>query len=101
MNNRPYAKETKARKELESLALMDDYQDIELLFSKYPSRGSDFSLNFDGLYFDYSRQLINPNILNMLISLADQVGVSESIQEMYSGKYIKGISILILMSMMV
>ncbi|MEE2684490.1 MAG: glucose-6-phosphate isomerase [Pseudomonadota bacterium] len=88
MNNRPYAKETKAWKELESLALMDDYQDIELLFSKYPSRGSDFSLNFDGLYFDYSRQLINPNILNMLISLADQVGVSESIQEMYSGKYI-------------
>ena len=46
MNNRPYAKETKAWKELESLALMDDYQDIELLFSKYPSRGSDFSLNF-------------------------------------------------------
>tara|TARA_E500000331_G_scaffold212600_1_gene203846 strand:+ start:1444 stop:3039 length:1596 start_codon:yes stop_codon:yes gene_type:complete len=88
MNKYPYAKKTKAWKKLESFALMNDYQDIELLFSQYPSRGSEFSLDFDDLYFDYSRQLINPSILNMLISLADQVGVSKSIQDMYSGEHI-------------
>ena len=88
MNKLSYAKKTKAWKKLESFALMNDYQDIELLFSQHPNRGSEFSLNLDDLYFDYSRQLINPNILNTLISLADQVGVSESIQDMYSGECI-------------
>ena len=57
-------------------------------FSTDPERFNKLSLQVSGLLFDYSKHLITPETIRLLISLAEQAGITEAINVMFEGKLI-------------
>ncbi len=57
-------------------------------FEEDPGRGSRFSLKIGELYFDYSKNMINSETIDLLIKLAEKTGLREKISDMFSGKKI-------------
>ncbi len=57
-------------------------------FKEDKKRGQRFSLKEDGLYFDFSKNLINSKTLGLLFDLAEKTGLREKIRDMFSGKKI-------------
>jgi len=53
-----------------------------------PSRGSRFSREALGLYFDFSRQRLDADGLRLLVSLADAAGLRARIEAMWAGEHI-------------
>jgi glucose-6-phosphate isomerase len=58
------------------------------LFADDPQRARDFSLVFEGMLFDFSKQRLNRTTLALLAALAAQAGVSRSIARMFAGERI-------------
>lgn len=61
---------------------------IQELFSKEVDRTSNFSIEFDGLYIDFSKSLCSKNTLDLLLSLAEASGLGQAIKSLYSGKIV-------------
>ena len=59
----------------ESLAGMH----LRELFADDPQLARDFSLAFEGMLFDFSKQRLHRTTLPLLVALAEQAGVSRSI----------------------
>ena len=53
-----------------------------------PQRDSKFSINIEGVHFDFSRHLINQNILDMLLDLAKASNIREKALDMFQGKLV-------------
>ncbi len=73
--------------------LLEHYQELKSLnlsqaFQDDPQRFERFSVTFDDLLFDYSKQRINTETLPKLIALADQVKLKENIEAMFTGELI-------------
>ncbi len=71
-------------------ALVDHYQQLKTrhlreLFASDPQRFSRFSLNFDGILFDFSKHRTTETTLNLLINLARQARLEERIQQLFRG----------------
>jgi glucose-6-phosphate isomerase len=74
-------------------ALADHYDKIRnvhlrTLFSEDPRRGERLAIDDAGLYFDYSKHRINDQTLRLLIGLAEEAGLRERIDAMFSGEKI-------------
>ena len=54
------------------------------LFADDPQRARDFSLIFEGMLFDFSKQRLHRATLPLLVALAEQAGVSRSIARMFA-----------------
>ncbi len=67
-----------------------EIRDISLrsLFAGDAERGERFVVNDLGIYFDYSKHRITAETLNLLIRLADERGLGEKINAMFSGEKI-------------
>ena len=65
-------------------------QDINLKeeFANDNKRLEKFSLKYDGVYFDYSKNLINDTVLSSLLESAKQSGLKSKIAQMFSGEKI-------------
>ncbi|TIA91102.1 hypothetical protein E3P99_01257 [Wallemia hederae] len=67
---------------------------LEQLFAQDSSRFSKLSTEFNGkhtdanIFLDYSKNLVNDDILNALFSLVKEAGVEQLRDDMYSGKHI-------------
>lgn len=57
-------------------------------FHDNPERFEQFSLELDGLFFDFSKNHIDKEILSTLIKGASEAGLSSSIETMFSGEKI-------------
>ncbi len=55
------------------------------LFATDPERGKRFSLETVGFYFDYSKNRITQETIDLLIALAKERGLEERREEMFSG----------------
>lgn len=71
-------------------ALVDHYQQLKTrhlreLFASDPQRFSRFSLNFEGILFDFSKHRTTETTLNLLINLARQARLEERIQQLFRG----------------
>ena len=55
------------------------------LFADDPQRAGDFSLAFEGILFDFSKQRLHRRTLPLLVALAKEAGVSRSIERMFAG----------------
>lgn len=55
------------------------------LFSNDPERFQHFSLCLDQLLFDYSKNIINPRTMQLLLQLADECKVKEAIHDLFAG----------------
>ena len=57
-------------------------------FAADPQRFDRFSLDFDGLLFDYSKNRINETTVALLVDLARASGVPEAVRAMFAGEKI-------------
>ena len=74
-------------------ALEAHYQQIRevhlrQLFAEDPQRGERLALDAVGLYFDYSKNRITGETLKLLVQLAEQAGLRDRIDAMFSGERI-------------
>ena len=58
------------------------------LFQDNPARFSQFSVQFEGLLFDYSKNRINAETVKLLVALAGQAGLPAFIERMFGGEKI-------------
>ncbi|MBQ0720540.1 MAG: glucose-6-phosphate isomerase [Gammaproteobacteria bacterium] len=58
---------------------------LEKLFAQNPQRGRQFKASAAGLYFDYSKNLINDETLDLLNELANSAHLTGAIEELFSG----------------
>jgi glucose-6-phosphate isomerase len=58
------------------------------LFAAEPDRGPRLAVQFEDIYFDYSKHRITDETLQLLIALAEQSGLPERIAAMFSGEHI-------------
>ncbi|MDD2625030.1 MAG: hypothetical protein PHQ02_09455, partial [Candidatus Riflebacteria bacterium] len=75
----------------EWLALKDHYQEIKTkhmrdMFANDVNRFEKFSLSFEGILLDYSKNIIEPKTMDLLIDLAKASGIKEYAKKMFSGE---------------
>jgi glucose-6-phosphate isomerase len=58
---------------------------MKRLFAEDPERFQKFSVRFDDLLLDYSKNRITAETLTLLVELAQSCGVSEAIERMFAG----------------
>lgn len=71
--------------------LKDHYSEIrnislDELFLKDPKRADSLSIYDDGIYFDYSKNLLNGDTIDLLIELALRSELKSEIEKMFSGE---------------
>lgn len=88
MLNRQNPTETLAWKAL--AAHYEQVKDVQMLdlFAQDPQRFERFSVRFEDLLVDYSKNRINSETLDLLMQLAKECQVEEAIERMYSGAVI-------------
>ncbi len=79
---------TKAWSELESL--YDSFADTTMksLFESDPKRFDNFSIKFEDILLDYSKNLIDSKVLKSLTALAEECNLKGAINSMFSGEKI-------------
>lgn len=74
-------------------ALLDHYQQSKNThmrdqFEQEPDRYRNFSLQFNEILFDYSKNRITQETVDLLVDLAEAVGLTSQISDMFSGQLI-------------
>jgi len=72
-------------------ALASHYSEIQgktlrQLFDEDPARGERFTAEFGGIFLDYSKNRITDETLKILVQLANESGLKERIDAMFSGE---------------
>ncbi|MBI5848896.1 MAG: glucose-6-phosphate isomerase [Nitrospirae bacterium] len=79
---------TAAWKELKAhFSVMKDRQ-MKDLFGEEPNRFQKYSLWFEDMLFDYSKNIMNEETLPLLVNLAREAGVTGAVEKMFSGERI-------------
>ena len=79
---------TRAWRELKANVTLMKNRQMKDLFVEDPERFSTYSLRFENILFDYSKNLITSETMRLLCGLADQAGVAAAAEQMFSGKKI-------------
>ncbi|MBI4842722.1 MAG: glucose-6-phosphate isomerase [Nitrospirae bacterium] len=88
MLNKQDPRKTKAWKKLEKhYALMKNAR-MKDMFAEDPRRFDSFSLRFEDILVDYSKNIINKETVNLLMKLAEEAGLKGAIKDMFSGEKI-------------
>ena len=61
---------------------------MKTLFENDPERFTKFSLHFNDILFDYSKNIITPKTLQLLMLLAEECHVKDAIEAMFGGETI-------------
>ncbi len=61
---------------------------MKTLFQNEENRSSNFSIDFNEILLDYSKNIINNKTLDLLMELANECGLKQAISEMFSGQII-------------
>ncbi|MCX5727200.1 MAG: glucose-6-phosphate isomerase, partial [Candidatus Saganbacteria bacterium] len=76
---------TKAWAKLKDLHKAMQKVSMNAMFETDPQRFSKYSIRFNDILVDYSKNLINEEVMNALIALAKEVKLNEAIEAMFSG----------------
>ncbi|WAC42218.1 glucose-6-phosphate isomerase [Pedobacter sp. SL55] len=79
---------TKAYQYLADHYININQTDIKSLFAEDPERFDKFSILFEDILFDYSKNRINDETMALLVQLAKECKLDEAIKAMYSGEKI-------------
>ncbi|NIY99097.1 glucose-6-phosphate isomerase, partial [Salipiger sp. HF18] len=71
--------------DLKTLAAARDGRRIDALFAEDPARAASFSIEQDGMLFDFSKTQLDAEILAALIAVAEGAGVEARREAMFSG----------------
>ena len=77
----------KSWKTLENIKKSQNF-DLRRLFKEDPGRADRFSVSFDDIFLDYSKNLVDENVMKTLFSLAEEAGLKEGIAAMFKGEKI-------------
>ena len=80
--------QSNAWKALEQHVKENRSKTIKSYFESDPKRFENFSITFEDILVDYSKNRISQETFNLLIDLAQETGVKEAIQAMFSGEKI-------------
>jgi glucose-6-phosphate isomerase len=83
-----YPPGTQAWKALKDHHLQVSKVHMRQLFAQYPQRFQQFSLTLDDILFDYSKNLVTGETLQLLTSLANECRLKEAIEAMFNGEKI-------------
>ena len=61
---------------------------LRKLFAADTERFTKFSIRFDDIHFDYSKNIINAKTMQLLLQLAEECKLKEAIEAMYNGEKI-------------
>ena len=81
---------TLAWKELEIHAYEMKQRHMKDLFAQDPDRFSTFSQTLEDILLDYSKNIITQETLDLLFKLAEDCGVKEATEKMFTGEIING-----------
>lgn len=79
---------TEAWKKLEYFSEQIKNKHLRILFANNPQRANEFSLTFQDIFLDYSKNLITRDIFHQLIELARQCNLKTAMDDMFAGKAI-------------
>jgi glucose-6-phosphate isomerase len=80
--------ETKAWRNLEMIFLTLQASHMRELFAEDPDRFKKFSLQFEDILIDYSKNIVNEEAMNLLFQLAEETEVKQAIDAMFRGEKI-------------
>lgn len=80
--------QTKAWKQLAEHADWMTGAQVRKLFTLDPDRFQKFSIRFEDIFFDYSKNIITEETIELLLDLAVQCQVKEAIEAMFQGEHI-------------
>jgi len=80
--------ETAAWQKLEMIFLTLQATPMRELFAEDPDRFKKFSLQFEDILVDYSKNIVNEEAMRLLLSLAGEVELRQSIDAMFRGEKI-------------
>jgi glucose-6-phosphate isomerase len=80
--------ETSAWKNLEMLFMTMQATHMRELFAEDPKRFEKYSLQFEDILVDYSKNLVNEDVVKSLVELAKEVDLSNAIGSMFRGEKI-------------
>ncbi|MGZ4544907.1 MAG: glucose-6-phosphate isomerase [Blastococcus sp.] len=63
---------------------------LRQLFADDPDRGTGFTVRAGDLYLDYSKNRLTRETIDLLVSLAERVGLRERTEAMFRGEHING-----------
>lgn len=63
-------------------------QNILELFNKNPARSKQLSIQHDELFLDYSKNLVNDQVMSSLLALADQSALSDHTKAIFAGELV-------------
>lgn len=86
MLNRQNPTQTNAWKQLESHYTQMKDRHMRDLFSADPQRFARFSIQFEDILVDFSKNIITPETLNLLLQLAEETKVKDAIAQMFAGE---------------
>lgn len=76
---------TQAWQKLEMLFLTMQATHMRELFDEDPERFSKFSLQFEDILLDYSKNLIQEEVLRELVALANEIELKDAVEAMFRG----------------
>lgn len=79
---------TPAWEAVSKLAAGEESKSLRERFDSNPGRADSYSYDVDGLRFDFSKHLIDDDVVSALIALAEEAGISDKIKAMYRGDHI-------------
>lgn len=79
---------TKAWKKLQSHYDNIKNQNINDWFKANPNRASDFQIDWNSFFVDFSKNRINTETIDLLVELAEEVKLAEAIDQQFSGEQI-------------
>ncbi|HNW81521.1 MAG TPA: glucose-6-phosphate isomerase [bacterium] len=77
----------KSWKDLEKIRKSGDFN-LRKMFAQNPARAEKLSLQFNDIYLDYSKNLINDEVMKTLFELASECDLKEAISSMFGGERI-------------
>src|ERR1039458_1862408 len=79
---------TRAWREVKAHVTLMKKRQMKDLFAEDSERFSTYSLRFEDILFDYSKNIITGETMRLLYGLADQAGVAPAAEKMFSGERI-------------
>ncbi|MGH9265058.1 MAG: glucose-6-phosphate isomerase [Acidimicrobiales bacterium] len=62
--------------------------DLRELFDQDPARGETLTAEAGDLFVDYSKNLVTPETMTLLVALAERAGLRQRIDDMFAGRHI-------------
>jgi glucose-6-phosphate isomerase len=85
-NNNPI--ETSVWSRLEMIFMTLQATHMRELFAEDPNRFDKFSLRFEDILIDYSKNVVNEEAMRLLVELAEEVELKQAIEAMFTGEKI-------------